>query len=260
MSTLLETQRRFAAALRSAQGEAAMLPLLSGDAGRNRALLGVYRGNAVANARAALTAAYPVCRQITGDDYFDALVRRYWARTPSIDGDLNRYGHCFADFLDGFEPVRALPYLPDVARLEWSVHVAGMAADAMPLDGGAFAGLDAETLCAARLRMIPGFTLHSSAHPIADIWLQHQPDAEGDVDLDLAQRAAVWRDGWRVRVAPLSAGAHAFWAAIVRADARLGDAWAEATRHQPDFNLAAAIKQAITAGWLLTLESKGEPP
>ncbi|OYW30861.1 MAG: DUF2063 domain-containing protein [Methyloversatilis sp. 12-65-5] len=257
MSALLDAQRRFAGALRSAQGEPAMLPLLAGDAERNRSLLGVYRGNAVASASAALALAYPVCRQVTGDDYFDALVRRYWAQTPSSDGDLNHYGNSFADFLDGFEPVRALPYLPDVARLEWSVHVATTAADATPLGGDAFVALDADALAAAHLYMTPGFALLGSAWPIADIWLQHQPSANGEFDIDLGrgQHAVVWREGLRVRVASLPAGAHAFWAAIALVGARLGDAWAGALQHEHDFNLAAAIEQAITCGWLRTITS-----
>ncbi|AOF83383.1 hypothetical protein BSY238_1790 [Methyloversatilis sp. RAC08] len=264
VSALLDAQRRFASALRSARGEPAMLPLLTGDAVRNRSLLGVYRGNAVANANAALTLAYPVCRQITGDDYFDALVRRYWAQTPSTDGDLNRYGHRFADFLDGFEPVRALPYLPDVARLEWSVHVATTAADAAPLGGGAFAGLDPDALATARLHMTPGFALLGSAWPIADIWLQHQPGADGgsgdqlDIDLEQAQYAVVWRDGLRVRVAPLPAGAYTFWAAIALVGAGFGDAWAGAIQYEQDFNLAAAIEQAIACGWLHHIETRGQ--
>ncbi len=252
MPALLEVQRRFADALRSAQGEGAMLPLLVGDADRNRALLGIYRGNSVANASAALALAYPVCRRITGDDYFDGLVRRYRAETPSVDGDLNRYGSTFADFLDRFEPVRELPYLPDVARLEWSVHVAAMAADAVPLGGAAFAGLDADSLCAARLGMMPGFALHGSVWPIADIWLQHQQDAAAELDIDLhqPQRAVVWRDGLRVRTAALGVGAHAFWAAAALAGACIGDAWTGAALHEPAFNLAATIEQSITSGWL----------
>ncbi|MBP6097513.1 MAG: putative DNA-binding domain-containing protein [Methyloversatilis sp.] len=258
MSALLDVQRRFAGALRSAQGEDAMLPLLAGDAERNRALLGIYRGNVVANAGAALALAYPVCRRITGDDYFDGLVRRYRAETPSVDGDLNRYGSTFADFLDRFEPVRELPYLPDVARLEWSVHVAAMAADAVPLGGVAFAGLDADSLCAARLRMMPGFALHGSVWPIADIWLQHQPDAaeEFDIDPGQPQRTVVWRDGLRVRTAALGVGAHAFWAAAALAGACIGDAWTGAALHEPAFNLAATIEQSITSGWLQALHTR----
>jgi hypothetical protein len=207
MPALLEVQRRFADALRSAQGEGAMLPLLVGDADRNRALLGIYRGNSVANASAALALA---------------------------------------------EPVRELPYLPDVARLEWSVHVAAMAADAVPLGGAAFAGLDADSLCAARLGMMPGFALHGSVWPIADIWLQHQQDAAAELDIDLhqPQRAVVWRDGLRVRTAALGVGAHAFWAAAALAGACIGDAWTGAALHEPAFNLAATIEQSITSGWL----------
>lgn len=260
MSALLEAQRLFAGALRSAQGEDAALPLLTGEPIRNRALLGIHRGNAVAGANAALRLAYPVCLQITGEAYFDALVRRYWSQTPSTDGDLNRYGMNFAEFLDRFEPVRALPYLPDVARLEWSVHVATTAADATPLDGDAFAALDPARLADVRLRMMPGFALHGSRWPIADIWLQHQPDAPGtlDIDLDQSQHAVVWRDGLRVRTAPLGVGAHAFWAAVALVGAGIGDAWAGAALHEADFNLAAAIEQSITSGWLYKLDQGEE--
>jgi hypothetical protein len=261
MSALLDAQRRFAGALRGAAGESAMLPLLAGDDERNRALLGIYRGNSVASAHAALTLAYPVCRMLTGDDYFAGLARGHWAESPSRDGDLNRYGAGFADFLTRFEPVRALPYLPDLARLEWSVHVAMSAADATPLGGEAFARLDADALAAVRLRPVPGFALHDSPWPVADIWLQHQPEAGGTLDIDLsaAQCAVVWRDGFRVRVAALDRGMHLFWTDIA-GGAALGEAWASASAHDAGFDLAAAIECALAAGWLLALDMQGESP
>ena len=261
MSAQLEAQRRFAGALRGTAGEAAMLPLLAGDDERNRALLGIYRGNSVASANAALTLAYPVCRMLTGDDYFAGLVRHHWTESPSRDGDLNRYGAGFADFLACFEPARALPYLPDVARLEWSVHFAMSAADATPLGGEAFAGFDADVLAAVRLHPVPGFALHDSLWPVADIWLQHQPEAGGtlDVDLSAAQCAVVWRDGFRVRVAALDRGQHAFWTDIA-AGAALGDAWMRASAHDAGFDLAAAIERALTAGWLYAIDMQGESP
>ncbi|HEY9192436.1 MAG TPA: DNA-binding domain-containing protein [Methyloversatilis sp.] len=261
MSALLDAQRRFAGALRGVAGEAAMLPLLAGDDERNRTLLGIYRGNSVANANAALTLAYPVCRMLTGDEYFDGLARHHWAESPSHDGDLNRYGAGFAEFLACFEPARALPYLPDVARLEWSVHVAASAADATPLGGEAFAGLDADTLAAVRLRLLPGFALHDSPWPVADIWLQHQPEADGalDIDLSVAQCAVIWRDGFRVRVAALDGGMHLFWTEIA-SGAALGDAWARASAHDAGFDLAAEIERALAAGWLHALDMQGESP
>ncbi|MBU0600991.1 MAG: DNA-binding domain-containing protein [Gammaproteobacteria bacterium] len=256
MSRLLEAQRLFGAALRNARHEDAALPLLAGDAGRNRALLRIYRGNAVANAGAALALAHPVCRRITGGDYFDALVRRYWADEPSREADLNRYGDTFASFLDNFEPVRELPYLPDVARLEWSVHLAGMAADARSAGGEAFAGLDEEAVAAGFIRATPGFALHDSRWPVADIWNRHQADADDvqGVDLDQPQCAVVWRKGLRVCVAALARGDHAFWAAAQRG-LTFGEAWAQGVSADADFNLPAAIAQSLTAGWLQAFDT-----
>lgn len=262
MPALREVQRRFGAALSSADGEdnALPLPLLAGDDVRNRALLSIYRATSVANATAALRLAYPVCRQITGDDYFDALARRYRAACPSRDGDLNRYGEHFAAFLDDFEPARALPYLPDVARLEWLVHQATMAADAQPAGGELFAGLATEALADQRLRMTPGFALQASHWPVADIWLQHQADAGDafDIDLDRSQCAAVWRDGYRVRVCALDPATHALWLAVLDG-MPVGEAWAAASASDFRFNLAAAVSQAMACGWLRAPDAQGEP-
>ncbi|MDY0055433.1 MAG: DNA-binding domain-containing protein [Methyloversatilis sp.] len=260
MHALLEVQRRFGAALSSADGEGDALPLLAGDEARNRVLLSIYRATSIANATAALRLAYPVCRQITGDDYFDALARRYRDDHPSRDGDLNRYGDRFAAFLDDFEPVRELPYLPDVARLEWSVHRATTAADARPSGGELFAGLTPEALADRRLHMTPGFALHASRWPVADIWLQHQADAGEtfDIDLDQPQCTAVWRDGHRVRVCALDPATHALWLAVLEG-MPVGEAWAAASASDFRFNLAAAVSQAIACGWLCAPDAQGEP-
>jgi len=37
---------------------------------------------------------------------------------------LAEYGDGFADFLAGFAPAQSLPYLADVARLEWAINAA----------------------------------------------------------------------------------------------------------------------------------------
>lgn len=255
MSALREAQRRFGAALAGAAGEPDALPLLAGDPVRNRALLSVYRATSAANAVAALRLAFPVCAQITGDDFFEALARRYRDACPSSDGDLNRYGAGFPAFLDGFAPVSALPYLPDVARLEWAVHEASTAADAEPADGRLFAGLDADALAQARLRFVPGFALLDSAWPVADIWLAHVDDADAlaRIDLTAAQHAAVWREGWQVRVAALAPAPYALWLALRRREP-VAAAWATACAVEPAFDPGPAFAQALSAGWLHAID------
>lgn len=260
MPGLREVQRRFGAALSAADGEGDALPLLAGDQARNRGLLSIYRATSIANATAALRLAYPVCRRITGDAFFDALARRYRSAEPSPEGDLNRYGEHFAAFLGDFEPVRELPYLPDVARLEWSVHRATTAADARPSGSELFAGLTPEALADLRLNITPGFALHASRWPVADIWLQHQPEAGDafDIDLDLPQHAVVWREGYRVRVCALGPATHALWRAVLDG-MPVGEAWAVASASDPAFDLAAAVSQAIACGWLRAPDAQGEP-
>ena len=66
-----------------------------------------------------LGSAFPVVRQLVGEEFFSALARAYGMAHPSDNPDLNRFGAAFAGFLRDFPHVAELPYLPDMARLEW---------------------------------------------------------------------------------------------------------------------------------------------
>jgi hypothetical protein len=83
---------------------------------------GLYRGNLASTWTKALAAAYPVIAQLVGEEFFAALAREYGRAHPSDSGDLNRFGARFEPFLRCFEHVKDLPYLPDMARLEWQLH------------------------------------------------------------------------------------------------------------------------------------------
>ena len=135
MLELGELQETFAAALTDPAQElrAASLLFRGAPAGAVERIA-VYRGNVVANARKALASAYPITVKIVGDEFFDGLAREYLRRHPSVSGDLNELGREFAHFVAEFPHTRDLPYLPDVARLEWLAHRAHYAADAAPFD------------------------------------------------------------------------------------------------------------------------------
>jgi uncharacterized protein (UPF0276 family) len=172
-------QEAFGAALFEPAEGATLAPWLKGDAGR----LGIYRGNLLANWRRALGAAYPVLRQLVGDEFFDALARVYGRRHPSRDPDLNRFGLELPVFLEDFAPAAELPYLPDMARLEWSIHDSHYAADVLPdvLPGAQdpasmLAGLDPAGFEASRAVLHPSLRLHASSWATLALWRAHQPD------------------------------------------------------------------------------------
>ena len=126
MRSLLELQREFGDELLGAGGAPRMA---------------IYRGNAFGNWHGALAGAYPVVRRIVGEAFFEAMARDYARACPSASGDLNEYGSRLAQFVERHDGTRDLPYLPDVARLEWLVHRAFFAADPARFDLSRYAGL-----------------------------------------------------------------------------------------------------------------------
>lgn len=82
----------------------------------------VHRETTLSALTHALETIHPGCRRIVGPEFFHALARRFAAEVPSTSPDLNDYGERFAEWLATFPPARELPYLPDVARLDWALH------------------------------------------------------------------------------------------------------------------------------------------
>ncbi len=249
MTELLALQADFAAALRDSGRTAAVERWLAGDAGHVDSRVAIYRANMVAAADKALSAAYPVIRQVVGAEFFHGLAREFQRGTPSTSGDLTEFGARFDAFLAAFEHTQSLPYLPDLARLEWAVHRAYGAADAPHRDAaGALAAVDPDRQAAIRFQWSPGLAVIGSGYPIVRIWTIHQPGYAGEFSVawDHADTALVARDGFVVTVGECGAGDAAFLAASL-AGAPLVDAAAAALQNHPDFDLGALLARALAA-------------
>ena len=248
MPELLRLQSDFAAALRQRDRSAAVQRWLAGDAGQADRRLAIYRGNMVAAADKALSAAYPVIRQVVGGEFFHGLAREHQRVTPSASGDLNDFGAAFDVFLARFEHVQSMPWLPDLARLEWAAHRAYGAADAPEWDPASLGAVAPERQSAIRFEWSPGLALVASPYPIVRVWTIHQPGYAGEfsVDWDVPETALVARDGFVVRVTGCGPADAAFLAASL-AGQPLGDAAESALRQHPDFDLGALLARAIPA-------------
>jgi hypothetical protein len=249
MSELLASQRAFAAALRDADALAPAARWLDGSPELAAKRLAIYRANVGASIAKALRAAYPVIEQIVGIEFFEALAVAHRDAHPSTSGDLNDYGATLAAYLSQFPHTQHLPYLPDLARLEWAVHRAYGAADAQAFDATALAGLSAEQQAGLRFRWAQGTALVDSAHPIVRIWQIHQAGYEGEfsVEWQAAQCALIARSGWRVDVSVLDAGDAAFVAASLHENATLARATESASAAEPGFDLGRLLGRAVSA-------------
>jgi len=248
MPDLLDIQRDLALGLLDAEDGSRAARRLVGDAGLLQRRLAIYRANAAVTAARALGAAYPVVRQVVGDAFFDRLAQACQRHVPSTSGDLFDYGAEFAGFVAEFPHTRSLPYLPDLARLEWAVHRAHGAADARDWDRQGLAHVAPAQQTAIRLAWAAGTAVVASAYPIARIWQIHQSDFEGafEVDWSVRECALIGRDGFRVRVSAIRAGDAAFIASSL-AGAALGACLEAALAADPDFDLGAVLGRLIAS-------------
>jgi len=246
--SLSELQRGFAAA--TLFGDRAALSALGIVGGRldAAARLAIYRNNVLGNYRKALGATYPVVRALVGAAFFGAAVEAFVRAHPSARGDVNRYGGELARFLAAYPPARSLPYLPDVARLEWAIDQAGIAADAPPLELAALAAVPPGELPQLRFRLHPSARLVASAYPLFRIWQAHQPGHEDDrVDLGQGGDAVlVLRAAGMVAVQRLSRGAHAFLLALAH-NLALTDAAGHALAADAAFDLGEALQSHVAS-------------
>ena len=181
-----------------------VLGLVAANGSDPMARLAVYRNNLVMTWRGALGDQFPVVRQLVGDEFFAGLADEFCALYPPNHPVMARYGDMFADFIADFAPVGDLPYLADVARLEYQYITTGHAADSIAIDPLAWAGWlqDPERLGVSRLQFQAGLAVQKSPYAIFDIWAAHHRD---DVDwaaiaVYRGQSVVIWRQEWRVMI------------------------------------------------------------
>jgi hypothetical protein len=259
MRELAALQARFGSALDAQDTEPGALEIFIGGAAQIRNRFGIYRGNTQANAAKAIEAAYPVVAKIVGVEFFTGLATQYRSRFPSQDGDLNEYGESFAAFLADFPPARKLPYLADVARLEWQVHRAHYAADPAPFDPARLAALLPEQQLQLRPRLHPACRVLHSAYPLARLWEVHQDTFSGEFEVDFSRgpaHALVFRPRFKVEVAQIGDAEAAFLAAALDG-ATLENALAVAQSRDASFGLGRSLSEWVESSVIVDLKLNG---
>ena len=246
---LLDPGRPLPAGLRSANG--------SDPAAR----YAVHRNNVVVSLVEALGDAFPVTRELVGAEFFAAMALPYVRAQPPRSPILAGYGASFPAFVARFEPAAALPYLADVARLEWLRVAAFHAADALPLAAADIAGrVDA---CAALHEVVldlhPSLAVLVSRHPVVALWVAHQGIGSlAEVDPGRAQSALVLRQGEEVIVVEIDAGTARFIEAL-RAGGSLAEAVEHAARFGDPADAGAAfgllVQRGALVGWRVGAET-----
>ncbi len=176
--------------------------------------LKIYRNNIVTNLTNTLLATYPLIRKLTGEEFTTGLLRSYALKNPPLEACLSRYGAGLDEFIKTFEPAQGLPYLPDVARLEWAINEAYYADDDEALVPQDLQHLPVENMSDLRLHLRSSVRLLEFRWPLAairDFCLNHNEDSDATLDLNQGGcRLMVFRSGLSAEVVSLEHDAYDF--------------------------------------------------
>lgn len=215
----------------------------------------VYRNNVVASLIEALADTYPVVQQLVGREFFRAMARAWIAEHLPTSAVLARYGAGFPEFMATFPPAATVPYLADVARLEWAyvqAFHAENAATATPEDIAAALAVP-ERLPVLRLVLHPSLMTFASPYAIVSLWVAHQGgEVSALPDPYQPEAALVLRPELQVRVVRIDVGTHALVRAL-QDGAPLGEAASAALSAHADFDLTQALALLIREQAISTL-------
>ena len=241
-------QQAFAATVRSAER-----PLPGGLRCPESALLAhrfsVYRNNHYASLIDALRDTCPAVARLVGDEFFTAMAGSYVAAHAPDSPVMLEYGDRFADFVAAFEPAANLPYLADVARLEYAWYRAYHAAEADSLRPGDLTDVAPDRAGDLLFRFHPSVQLLDSTWPVLSIWEANaDPARDGSIAPDLGPESIlIVRPRHDVQVLRLPDAGYEFLTAL-GAGSTLSQSAQRAQNTNSGFDLPANLQGLLESG------------
>ena len=215
----------------------------------------VYRNNVVVGLTGALSDTFPAIGRLVGEEFFNAMARVYIAEEPPTSPLLFEYGSGFPQFLERFEPVAHLPYLPDVARLERFWLDAYHAADAPCLTPDVLGAVAPENLALQQFIPHPATRILRSQFAAVTIFSANRLGGQvPDIDPTKPEDGLITRVNGDIEIRHLPAGAAVFFTSLMSGET-LGTAAEKAATVSAEFDLSAAISAMLEAGVFAGLQT-----
>lgn len=212
--------------------------------------LQIYRNNLFANLLSALQAVYPVIERLVGANFFRQVAKAYIRAHPSRSGNVQDFGGALPQYLRTC-PAADMPYLTDVAALEWAYHQAYHVQELVPMGLDRLAQVPQDGQGQVCLRLQPGAHLIASRYPVLKIWQMNQPEVvdsgatlsldEGGVQLMVVQHAL------EIEFRLLGAAEYQWLHALAGGDC-LADATQKVLDGNPTFDLAGTLARHFGLG------------
>jgi hypothetical protein len=147
--------------------------------------LSVYNNNLLTGLSDVLAKTFPITKKLVGEDFFHSMVLSYIPNHLPKQACLHEYGNSLPDFIKRYKHARSLPYLGDVAKMEWAWNEAYYAPDEKPLNTALLKDIDDEKLGDLGFSFISSAKLIKSKYPLFEIreFCMTTP-ADGELDIN----------------------------------------------------------------------------
>jgi hypothetical protein len=250
MSRLFELQRAVQRSILTGDPKHAAM-LVTADGLDPAARLRIHQHHLTITLTEALRAVYPVVHRLVGGRFFEHMAEEFCRAHPPTSPRLFEYGGAFAGFIEIHPRCRGVPYLADVARLEWAAAEALHAIDAVTAPTCNASIADALRHAPHELILIvsPSLRFVESPWPVDLIWTRHQPEHPdpGHIDLNSADPARLMVSRWddTLVIERMASGDFAFRRALADGD-KLIAAAERAFAADDAFDLPAAIRGLLS--------------
>lgn len=157
------------------------------DGADPRTRIAVHRDGYPARIASSLAEAFPAVANILGDGSLAKLTNRFIRDDGCSEWNLNRIGRSLPEFLESDPLTHELPFLPDLAALEWAVFECFHSAPGHEFDPSTIGALSSDDWTHARIVFRPGTAVVGSEWPIHELWNTRDLD-RSEIDVDLSGR------------------------------------------------------------------------
>lgn len=210
----------------------------------------IYSNNVFSSLKNVLKDDFPFCRKILGEQKFNQASFEFVRNLPPESGCLFSYGQRFPRFLEVFFP--NLPYIKDMALLEWAKKEIHYKENSVPLEPQAISALSTDKYPALMFKFSKATFFLESSFSLQELWKDFEketvkaPRAHPSYCLIIRPRFEA-QQNW------LKAEEFYFLKALYEGNT-LQEAYEKAAKINSDFNLSEALELALTREYFTKVE------
>lgn len=223
------------------------------------ARLYIHQNHLFMTAKEALRATFETVAKLVDPGFFDFLAHGFVAETPPTDPRMTQYGAGFAAYLSNHPSCTEVPFLTDVAALDWAMTHVTHSYETSALDPESISAIPVEDH--AQMVFLPRTTIRvlSCNSPVADIWkFAH---GQGDVPNDMTTPTwlLVESDHGQPSFEPLTPSEGIFWFHLTQGNSLADAAEAVFTQDQ-HFDLSTSLGRALSLGLFASVGVRADHP